>query len=67
MIKAIVILEGSKQPYIAIGSHFGGINLEGVQYIYHPVRDAFIRKDWVKKMKGKTWEQFLEEVKASEQ
>ena len=67
MTKAIVILEGSKQPYIAIGRHFGGINLEGVQYIYHPVRDAFIRKDWVKKMKGKTWEQFLEEVKASEQ
>jgi hypothetical protein len=67
MINAIVILEGSKQPYIAIGRHFGGINLEGVQYIYHPVHDAFIRKDWVKKMKGKKWEQFLEEVKASEQ
>jgi hypothetical protein len=67
MINAIVILEGSKQPYIAIGRHFGGINLDGVQYIYHPARDAFIRKDWVKKMKGKTWEQFLEEVKASEQ
>ena len=67
MIKAIVILEGSKQPYIAIGRHFGGINLDGVQYIYHPARDAFIRKDWVKKMKGKTREQFLEEVKASEQ
>lgn len=65
MIKAIVILEGSKQPYIAIGWHFGGINLEGVQYIYHPAKDAFIRKDWAKKMKGKTWEQFLELVKAS--
>ena len=67
MINEIVILEGSKQPYIAIGRHFGGINLEGVQYIYHPARDAFIRKDWVKKMKGKKWEQFLEEVKASQQ
>ena len=67
MTKAIVILEGSKQPYIAIGRHFGGINLEGVQYIYHPARDAFIRKDWVKKMKGKKWDEFLEEVKASEQ
>ena len=65
MIKAIVILEGSKQPYIAIGRHFGGIKIENVEYIYHPARDAFVRKDWTKKMKGKTWEQFLELVKAS--
>ena len=61
----IIILEASKQPYIAIALHFGGINLEGVQYVHHPARDAFVRKDWTKKMKGKTWEQFLELVKAS--
>jgi hypothetical protein len=67
MNKPIVILEGSKQPYISLGRHFGGIKIENVEYIYQPARDAFIRKDWVKKMKGKTWEQFLEEVKASEQ
>lgn len=66
-MKQIVILEASKQPYFAIGLHFGGINLEGVQYVYHPARDAFIRKDWTKKMRGKKWEQFLEEVKAAEQ
>jgi hypothetical protein len=63
----IIILEASKQPYIAIALHFGGINLEGVQYVHHPARDAFVRKDWAKKMKGKSWEQFLDEVKASEQ
>ena len=66
-MKTIVILEASKQPYIAIGIHFGGINLQGVEYVYHPARDAFVRKDWAKKMKGKKWEQFLEEVKAAEQ
>jgi hypothetical protein len=66
-MKAIVILEGSKQPYIAIGRLYGGIDLEGVYYVYHPARDAFIRKDWTSKMRGKKWEQFLEEVKAAEQ
>lgn len=63
----IVILDGSKQTYIAIARHFGGIDLEGVYYVYHPAKDAFIRKDWASKMKGKRWEQFLEEVKAAEQ
>ena len=67
MNKPIVILEGSKQPYISIGRHFGGIKIENVEYIYQPVRDAFIRKDWAKRTKGKSWEQFLEEVKAAEQ
>jgi hypothetical protein len=67
MNKPIVILEGSKQPYISIGRHFGGIKIENVEYVYQPARDAFIRKDWAKRTKGKSWEQFLEEVKAAEQ
>lgn len=67
MKKPIVILEGSKQPYISLGVRFGGIKIENVEYIYQPTRDAFIRKDWVKKTKGKSWDQFLEEVKAAEQ
>jgi hypothetical protein len=67
MNKPIVILEGSKQPYISIGRHFGGIKIENIEYVYQPARDAFIRKDWAKRTKGKSWEQFLEEVKAAEQ
>jgi hypothetical protein len=67
MNKPIVILEGSKQPYISIGRHFSGIKINNVEYIYQPARDAFIRKDWAKRTKGKSWEQFLEEVKAAEQ
>lgn len=66
MNKPIVILEGSKQPYISLGCKFGGIKIENVEYIYQPARDAFIRKDWVKKTKGKSWQQFLDEVKAAE-
>lgn len=64
MTKPILILEASRQPYIAIGIHFGGINLEGTEYVYQPARDAFIRKDWVKKTKGRKWEEFVELVKA---
>lgn len=67
MNKPIVILEASKQPYISLGCKFGWIKFEKVEYIYHPVRDAFIRKDWVKRTKGKSWEQFMAEVKAAEQ
>jgi hypothetical protein len=67
MNKPIVILEGSKQPYISIGRHFGGIKIENIEYVYQPARDAFIRKDWAKRTKGKSWEQFLEEVKAAEE
>ena len=51
-MKQIVIFEASKQPYIAIGRLYGGIDLEGVYYVYHPARDAFIRKDWTSKMRG---------------
>jgi hypothetical protein len=67
MNKPIVILDGSKQPYISIGRHFGGIKIDNIEYVYQPARDAFIRKDWAKRTKGKSWEQFLEEVKAAEQ
>lgn len=66
-MKQIVIFEASKQPYIALGRHFNSIHLDGVDYVFHPAKDAFIRKDWASKMKGKRWEQFLEEVKAAEQ
>jgi hypothetical protein len=64
-MKEIVILNASKQPYISIGTHFGGVIIQGVEYIYQPAKDAYIRKDWVKKTKGRTWEQFLELVKES--
>jgi hypothetical protein len=67
MNKPIVIEDGSKQPYISIGRNFGAIKIENVEYIYQPARDAFIRKDWVKRTKGKSWEQFMAEVKAAEQ
>lgn len=65
-MKAIVILNASAQPYISIARQYGGCKIEGIEYVYHPAKDALIRKDWVKKTRGKSWEQFLELVKEAE-
>ncbi len=61
-----VILNASEQPYINIGIRYGGVKIDGLEYIYHPARDAFIRKDLTKKMRGKSWEQFLEFINTVE-
>jgi hypothetical protein len=63
---AILILNASQQPYISIGVRFGGIKMNGHEYVYHPVKDAFIRKDFAKHTRGKTWEQFVEFIKQQE-
>jgi hypothetical protein len=62
-----VILNASKQPYINLGVQYGGIKINGIQYIYNPVRDAFIDKKFTKFMRAKTWEQFLEFIKNLDQ
>ena len=63
MNKPILISNVCAQPYISIARHYGGIKINGVEYIYQPVHDALIRKDWVKKTKGKKWDDFVELVK----
>ena len=60
---AIVILDASNQPYISLGIRFGGIVIDKKEYVYHPAKDAFIRKDCAKYMRKKTWEQILEFIK----
>jgi len=67
----ILILHGSKQPYLSIGCRFGGIKAYGHEYLYIPPRDAFLRKDWVKKLaahnkKRGTWDEFVELVKSEQ-
>lgn len=61
---AIIIMHGSKQPYLSLGVNYGGVKYMGHEYVYHPVKDAFIRKDYVKHMRKKTWDQFVEFVKS---
>jgi len=65
----ILILQGSKQPYLSIGVHTGGINFQGKAYYYMPQQDAFLQADYMKeynkqRKQGKTWEQFIEYVKS---
>ena len=63
----ILIYNVSRQPYISIARHYGGIKIQNVEYVYQPVKDVLIRKDWVKKTKGISWEKFVELVKKSEE
>ena len=61
----ILILNGSRQPYLSIGRHFGGVKAWGHQYLYMPLQDAFLRKDYVKeyskqKKAGYDWNYFIE-------
>jgi hypothetical protein len=65
----ILILEGSKQPYLSIGRHYGGIRAFGYDYVYFTSHDAFIKKDYVRKYNkhkksGGKWEGFIEFIKS---
>ena len=64
----IVIFNGSKMPYISIGTAYGGINYCGHEYTYLPDRDAFLLSSLVKKYiafnrkfrnRGGFWEEFI--------
>lgn len=61
----ILILNASRQPYISVGTHFGGIKAFGYEYIYLPIEDAFLRKDYVKTYNKhkKDWDDFVEFIK----
>jgi hypothetical protein len=59
----IIIENVTNTPYLSIARHYGGAKINGHEYVYHPAKDALIRKDYAKKMRGKSWEQFVEFVK----
>lgn len=65
----ILILYGSRQPYLSIGRHYGGIRAWGYEYTYLQHKDAFLRKDYIKKYnkhkkEGKDWESFISFVES---
>jgi len=65
----ILILQASKQPYLSIGRHYGGVKAFGYEYVYMQPQDAFLRKDYVKhynkhKKAEQSWESFIEYVKS---
>jgi hypothetical protein len=60
----IVILHASQQPFLSIGVHFGGMTLNGHKYKYISEHDAYVRHDYVNKIKKhKSWSDFLEYVR----
>lgn len=44
-----IIENASKTPYISIGVKFGGVILNGKEYVYLAERDAFILRSCLKK------------------
>jgi hypothetical protein len=63
---SIIIQNISKTPYLNICKVYGGAKINGQEYVYNPAKDALIRKDYTKHMRGKSWEQFVEFVKEQE-
>ena len=63
---SIIIPTISKTPYLNICKAYGGAKINGQEYVYHEAKDALIRKDYTKKMRGKSWEQFIKFVKEQE-
>ena len=59
----IVYLNVTNTPYISIARHYGGAKINGFEYVYYELKDALIRKDWTKKLRGKSWKEFLELVR----
>lgn len=62
----ILILDASNQPYLSLGRHFGGVKAFGRSYIYVAKEDAFVRDDWMKVYKKKSWDDFIKEVQGAE-
>ena len=65
----ILILNGSKQPYLSIGIRYGGVKAFGYEYLYLQNQDAFLRNDFVKKFNkhkkdGGDWNSFIDYVKS---
>ena len=65
----ILILEGSKKPYLSVGRHYGGVKVFGYEYLYIPIHDAFLRKDFVKKFNkhkkdGGDWNSLIDFMKS---
>ncbi len=67
--KAILILDVSRQPYISIARHYGGIKIQGEEYCYIDEHDALILKKHFPKYKkhiknSGTWEDFVELIRS---
>ncbi len=65
----ILILNASRQPYLSVGTHFGGIKAFGYKYIYLPMEDVLLRRDYFgkynkHKKNGRDFKSFIDSVKS---
>jgi hypothetical protein len=64
----ILIFDVTRQPFLSIARHYGGCKAFGYDYFYHPIKDALIRKDYMKQFKKiKDWGAFVEFIKTVKQ
>jgi hypothetical protein len=66
--KVILILDVSRQPYISIARHYGGIKFQGEEYCYIDEHDALLKQKYMSKYKkhiknSGTWEDFVELIR----
>ena len=59
----IVILKASELPFLSIGVKFGGITAYGVKYTYIPETDAYVQSIYMKELKNRKWDNFIEYIK----
>ena len=59
----IVILNASQLPFLSIGVKFGGITAYGVKYNYIQETDAYVQSFYIKELKNRKWNNFMEYIK----
>ncbi len=59
----IVIKDASKLPFLSIGVKFGGINAYGVPYVYILETDSYVQSAYIKELKKRKWDNFIEYIK----
>jgi hypothetical protein len=70
-MKKPIIFEGISLSQLSIARHYGGMKINGVEYVYIPDKDALLRKDWVKKYttsrrRRETWDEFRNQIMEAE-
>ena len=67
----VLIFSVESQPFLSVARYYGGCTSWGMEYVYIPIHDALIRKDYMKvynKMskKGMSWDDFVKYVETKD-
>lgn len=61
-----IVITNVSTSYFSVARHYGGATIQGESYIYCPVRDVLIKRDWWKIYKRLQWDDFLAAVKSGQ-